>query len=102
MEIVGLTERQLKELECEILSKLGLITKSTTDMTNTRCDEFLDELKGIFSEDPFKNARKIIREHFGIKDIFVVKGDFSKSEVTRQKMVQLLFDSVNRDGKTLL
>ncbi|MBU0279161.1 sugar-binding transcriptional regulator [Gemella sp. zg-1178] len=96
MEIVGLTERQLRT-ECEILAKLGLISKSTTGMTITpECDEFLDELKGTFAEDPFKRARKIIREHFGIKDIFVVKGDFSKSEVTRQEMVQLLFDKVNR------
>lgn len=95
VDIVGMTERQLRT-ECEILSKLGLITKNATGMTITDSGEqFLKDVKSILVDDPFVNERKIIRKHFGIKDVFVVKGNFSKSEVTRNEMVSLLFDKVN-------
>lgn len=95
IDIVGMTERQLRT-ECEILSKLGLITKHTTGMTVTDSGEkFLLDVKNILVEDPFVRDRKIIQKHFGIKEVYVVKGDFKKSEVTRQDMVNLLFDKVN-------
>ncbi len=95
IDIVGMTERQLRT-ECDVLFKLGLISKNTTGMTVTSEGEsFLADVKGLFVEDPFLSARKIIREHFGIKEVYVIRGDFTKSEVTREDMVRLLFDKVN-------
>lgn len=96
VDIVGLTERQLRT-ESEVLFKLGLISKNTAGMTiSPDGEKFLVDVKELFAEDPFSNARKIIKEHFGIRDIFVVKGDFSKSTITRDEMVRLLFEKVSR------
>lgn len=95
IEIVGMTERQLRT-ECEILSKLGLISKKTTGMSLTEDGKiFLDNIKKFLIEDPFIKDRNIIKKYFELKDVYVVKGDFKKSEVTRTEMVELLFNKVN-------
>lgn len=94
-EEIGLSERKLRT-ECEILSNLGLISKNSAGMSITFEGEgVLKELGQIFVEDPFLHIRKKIKEYFGIKDIYVVKGDFNKSEITRKLMVRLLLDKVN-------
>ncbi|MDO4814075.1 MAG: sugar-binding domain-containing protein [Gemella sp.] len=95
IDIVGLTERQLRT-ECETLSKLGLILKSTTGMTVSREGEaFLLEIREFLKEDSFVAEKKIIKEHFGVRDVYVIAGDFSKSQETRKDMVNLLFEKVN-------
>lgn len=95
IDITGMTERQLRT-ESEVLYKLGLISKNTTGMTVTSEGEnFLEDVKELFLEDPFLRDRKTIREHFGIKEVYVVKGDFSKSDVTRNEMVRVLFEKIN-------
>lgn len=95
MDVVGLTERQLRT-ECDVLGNLGLISKNATGMTISEDgDKFLVEVREFFKEDPFLAARKIIKEHFAIKEVYVVAGDFSKSQVTRKEMVSLLFEKIN-------
>lgn len=95
VDIIGMTERQLRT-ECEVLSKLGLIYKSSNGMTVT--DEgnlFLNKMKTTINKDPFEKDRNILKKHFCIKDVYVIKGDFKKSELTRKYMVELLFEKIN-------
>ncbi|MBF0747077.1 transcriptional regulator [Gemella sp. 19428wG2_WT2a] len=95
IDIVGLTERQLRT-ECDTLYKLGLISKNTTGMTISQDGEsFLLEINNFLRSDAFGAERKIIKEHFGIKEVYVIAGDFSKSQETRKDMVMLLFEKIN-------
>lgn len=104
IEIVGLTERQLRT-ECELLSKLGLISKGTAGMTITSEGEiFLSEFKKYLLNSPFKKDIALIKKHFALKDVYVVHGDFKKNKVTRQGMTNLLFEKVNsllHDGSVI-
>ncbi len=54
LNFVTITERQLRT-ECEVLSKLGLITKKTTGMSLTeKGEEFLVEIKSFITNDTFE------------------------------------------------
>ncbi|WP_228098453.1 MULTISPECIES: hypothetical protein [unclassified Gemella] len=58
IDVIGMTERQLRT-ECEVLHKLGLISKNTTGMTVTSEGEtFLEDVKELFLEDPFVRVEK--------------------------------------------
>lgn len=95
IDITGMTERQLRT-ECDALAKLDLLSKNTTGMKITDSGEiFLQEMKKIFNPNIFVNERSIIKKYFGIKEVFVVSGDFSKNESTREQMVLLLFENIN-------
>lgn len=104
VDITGMTERQLRT-ECDILNKLGLLSKETTGMKiNENGDEFLKKMRRIFSYDAFSKQRNVIKSKFGVKEVFVVNGDFSKEETTREQMVLLLFESINnivQDGSVI-
>ncbi|MBF0714793.1 sugar-binding transcriptional regulator [Gemelliphila palaticanis] len=95
IDIMSMTERQLRT-ECEILTKLGLINKNTTGMTITEDGQkFLADFKNYIVVDNFKLETEKIKNYFGLKKVLVVKGDFTKSDVTKKNMVNLLFDNIN-------
>jgi len=95
LNFINMTERQLRT-ECDVLSKLGLITKHTTGMNITeKGEEFLSEVKSSLVNDTFVKERNLIKKHFSIKQVHVVAGDFVTSEVTRSEMTELLLDKVN-------
>lgn len=96
ISILNMTERQLRT-ECDILFKLGLISKKSTGMSITEeGEEFLLEVKKIFTEDPFEKERILLKKYFSLKDVHVVSGDFSKNEATKIEMVNVLLDKVNK------
>lgn len=95
LNFVDMTERQLRT-ECEVLSKLGLITKKTTGMRITeKGEELLIEIKGLLVNDTFAEERSFIKKYFSVKQVHVVSGDFSNSEVTQAEMTDLLLDKVS-------
>ena len=62
LNFVNMTERQLRT-ECDVLSKLGLITKHTTGMNITeKGEEFILEVKSSLMNDSFVKERNIIKK----------------------------------------
>ena len=95
LNFINMTERQLRT-ECEVLSKLGLITKKATGMSVTEKGEILLlEIKESVINDAFVKERSFIKNHFSIKQVHIVAGDFINNEVTREEMTSLLLDKVN-------
>ena len=76
LNFINMTERQLRT-ECEVLSKLGLITKKATGMSVTeKGEELLFEIKESVINDSFAKERSFIKNHFSIKQVHIVEGDF--------------------------
>ena len=95
LNFINMTERQLRT-ECEVLSKLGLITKKATGMSVTeKGEELLFEIKESVINDSFAKERSFIKNHFSIKQVHIVAGDFVNNEATREEMTNLLLDKVN-------
>ncbi|MGX7112569.1 sugar-binding transcriptional regulator [Gemella cuniculi] len=95
LNFVDMTERQLRT-ECEVLSKLGLISKKTTGMSITeKGEEILTEIKSSLMNDSFGKERSFIKKHFSVKEVYIVAGDFVNNEATRTEMTNLLLDKVN-------
>lgn len=95
MNFTEMTERQLRT-ECDVLSKLGLIEKKKTGMSITnKAEEFLNDIKSSLDEDTFVKERAMIKQHFSIKEVYVVAGNFIKNEVTKTEMAKILLEKVN-------
>ena len=95
LNFINMTERQLRT-ECEVLSKLGLITKNATGMSVTEKGEILLlEIKEAVINDVFAKERSFIKNHFSLKQVHIVAGDFINNEATREEMTSLLLDKVN-------
>ncbi|QIX87384.1 transcriptional regulator [Gemella haemolysans] len=95
LNFINMTERQLRT-ECEVLSKLGLITKKATGMNLTeKGEELLLEIKESVINDAFAKERSFIKNYFSIKQVHIVAGDFINNEATREEMTNLLLDKVN-------
>lgn len=95
MNFINMTERQLRT-ECDVLSRLGLISKKTTGMTITeKGEEFLFEVKSLFVKNDFEKEQTFLKENFSIKDVYVVAGDFSTNEATKVEMANLLLEKIN-------
>lgn len=95
LNFVDMTERQLRT-ECDVLSKLGLISKKTTGMQITeKGEELLVDIKSFLINDTFGKERNAIKKHFSLRDVYIVAGDFEKNEITRIEMTDLLLDKVN-------
>ena len=95
LNFINMTERQLRT-ECEVLSKLGLITKKRYRdeyYWKRRDSSFRDKRSGY--KRCLCKRKKFIKNHFSIKQVHIVAGDFINNEATREEMTSLLLDKVN-------
>ena len=95
VNILNMTERVLRT-ECDILTKLGLIHKSSIGMSvSDKGEEFLLELKQALGILDFEKEQLLIKNKFNLKDVVISKGSFTNNETTKIEMVKCLFDKIN-------